>query len=136
VSVRYIRQPEGLGEPLGRYSHLSISSGRLVIVAGQVGVTADGQMAEGGFSGEIRQTYRNFGQALAAVGVGFGDVAKMNTYIVGAHNIPEFMQIRGEVFADLYPTADYPPNTLVVVSRLVEERFLIEIEGLATLDRD
>ncbi len=32
-----------------------------------------------------------------------------------------------------FPTTNYPPNTLLVVSRLVRPEFLIEVEGTAAV---
>jgi enamine deaminase RidA (YjgF/YER057c/UK114 family) len=40
---------------------------------------------------------------------------------------------RKELFARLYPEGRYPPNTLLVISRLVEPEFLIEIEAIAAV---
>jgi enamine deaminase RidA (YjgF/YER057c/UK114 family) len=44
------------------------------------------------------------------------------------------MRVRGEVFAELFPTGEYPPNTLLFVQRLVETRLLVEVEGIAVLN--
>jgi enamine deaminase RidA (YjgF/YER057c/UK114 family) len=41
------------------------------------------------------------------------------------------MAARTAVFAEIYPEGKYPPNTLVVVSRLVEPAFLVEVDALA-----
>jgi hypothetical protein len=44
------------------------------------------------------------------------------------------MRVRGEIFAELFPSGEFPPNTLLFISRLVETRLLFEIEGSAVLD--
>ena len=41
------------------------------------------------------------------------------------------MQARTEVFAEIYPDGDYPPNTLLVVDRLVQPELLVEISAIA-----
>jgi len=33
----------------------------------------------------------------------------------------------------LFPDGRYPPNTLLIVDRLVGEKFLIEVQAVATL---
>ena len=43
------------------------------------------------------------------------------------------MTVRKELFPKLYPSGQYPPNTLLVVDRLVGEHFLIEVEGIAAV---
>lgn len=131
MSVELIRRPDGLCEPLGRYSHVASGTGRLVAVAGQVGMNADGSLAGPDLAAQARQAYRNLGLALAAAGCGYDDILKMNTYLVGHHSIPEFMETRTEIFAELFPSGNYPPNTLAIVSRLVEEPLLFEVEALA-----
>ena len=44
-----------------------------------------------------------------------------------------FYAARKEVFDQKYPSGDYPPNTLLIIDRLVREEFLIEIEAIAAL---
>lgn len=133
MSVEFIRRPQGLGEPLGRYSHVSIARGtEIVTVAGQVGVMSDGSLApDGSVAAQTRQAFFNLATALGAVGLGLGDLFKTTTYLVGADHLPEFMEARATLFAELFPDENYPPNTLLVVSRLVEESFDVEIEGFA-----
>jgi enamine deaminase RidA (YjgF/YER057c/UK114 family) len=129
----YIEQPAGLGRPLGRYSHVSIApAGDLISIAGQVGLTAGGEVAgDGSIGAQLRQAFANIVTALEAAGVGPSDVLKYTTFLVDAADIEEFMQARTEVFAELYPDGAYPPNTLLVVRRLVEERLDLEIEAIA-----
>jgi enamine deaminase RidA (YjgF/YER057c/UK114 family) len=133
MPVDLIRQPDGLGQPLGRYSHISIArGGEIVTVAGQVGITKDGEVAgDGGLTAQVWQVYRNLTIALESLGLALTDVFKFTTYLVGADNIPEFMTARTAAFAEFFPDGEYPPNTLLVVSRLVEERFTVEIEASA-----
>jgi enamine deaminase RidA (YjgF/YER057c/UK114 family) len=123
MSVTYIPSVEGIGS-FGDYSPVSIS-GDLVVVAGQFGT--DGLDAET----QIRGSFANVGKALAAAGLGFEDVIKFQTFVVGRETIPAFMKTRKEIFADIYPDGVYPPNTLLVVAGLVEEQFVVEIEALA-----
>lgn len=131
--MRLIRQPEGLGPPLGKYSHVSIDDRTgLVAVAGQVGVDGAGRApGDGGFEAQVRQAFANIGHALAAVGIGFREVLKFDTYLISEDLIDPFMKARTEIFAEIYPSDEWPPNTLVVVHRLVESRFQVEIQALA-----
>jgi hypothetical protein len=41
------------------------------------------------------------------------------------------MAARAEVFPRHFPDGVYPPNTLLVVSRLVQPELLVEIEAMA-----
>jgi enamine deaminase RidA (YjgF/YER057c/UK114 family) len=43
------------------------------------------------------------------------------------------MAVRNELFARIYPEGEYPPNTLLMVDRLVGEQFVIEVEAIAAV---
>lgn len=124
-----------LAAPLGQYSHVSrVKSGTPIYIAGQVGVDAQGRLVgPGDFAAQMRQTFENLGVALKAAGGSFADVAKFTTYITRASDLDAFMETRKEIFAKLYPSGDYPPNTLLVISRLVKPELLIEIEAIAAV---
>jgi 2-iminobutanoate/2-iminopropanoate deaminase len=136
LAVELIRQPPGLGAPLGMYTHASVGRGDLVAVAGQVGMDAQGRLAGLDLASQARQAYDNLRIVLAAAGCGYSDVLKMTTYLVSEDLIGEFMNARSVIFAELYPDGGYPPNTLVIVSRLVEPDLLFEVEALAVRPTD
>ncbi len=133
MPVDFIRQPDGLGTPLGRYSHVSIATGtEIVAVAGQVGLTEAGELAgDGSLTAQTRQAFQNVATALKSAGLGMQDIFKTTTYLVGADNLPEFMEARAVAFSDFFANGQYPPNTLLVVARLVEERLTVEVEAFA-----
>lgn len=136
MSVRHHRRPAGLGQPLGRYSHVTVAiGGDTVYVAGQVGMTKDGALCgDGGFGDQLRGAFANLGTALAAVGGSFADIAKTTTYVVGGGtHLDEFMEVRGEVFEGSFPDGQFPANTLLFVERLVEEPLLVEVEAIAVV---
>lgn len=133
MPVEFVKQPAGLGEPRGEFSHLSIASGsEIVAVAGQTGITVSGALAgDGSVGAQVRQAFRNVATALQSAGLGMADVFKTTTYLVGGDGIDKFIAARTDVFRELFPGSNYPPNTLVVVSRLMDERLCVEIEALA-----
>jgi enamine deaminase RidA (YjgF/YER057c/UK114 family) len=136
VSVRRHPAPAGLGEPIGLYSAVSVvTAGDLVQVAGQVGITPSGELAgDGGLAAQLRQVFLNIGLALAEVGGTFSDLMKTTTFVVaGKFDVAEFVAIRAELFAELFATGGYPPNSLILVDGLLEERFLVEIEAQAAV---
>ena len=53
--------------------------------------------------------------------------------MVGRESLPGYRQGRSEIYPDLYPDKDFPPNTLIVVAGLVNEDFLVEIKAIAAL---
>ena len=126
--------PPGVARPLGRYSHLSfISTSDLVAVAGQVAVDREGKVVG---AGDVRQqalqAYRNVSTVLEAVGMSLHNVWKLNAYVVGSDAIDVFMEARTEFYSEVFPDErDYPPITLVAVTRLAFPELLVEIEALA-----
>jgi enamine deaminase RidA (YjgF/YER057c/UK114 family) len=128
-----IANPETLAKPLGLYSHVSrVRCSELVFIAGQVAVDRQGALVGGDhIEQQTRQVFANLSEALKSEALTFRNVVKLNTYLVGAANIAKFMSVRREILAELYPNGAYPPNTLVVVERLVDKSFLVEIEAIA-----
>src|SRR5215217_4504200 len=114
--------PNTVGAPLGAYSHLA-RAGDLLFVAGQVGVTADGSPAGPDVESQLRQTFDNLAAVLDSAGGGLRDVVKFTTYLTQASNIEAFFAARTELFRTIYPKGEFPPNTLLVVDRLVSADF-------------
>jgi enamine deaminase RidA (YjgF/YER057c/UK114 family) len=124
-------EPKALGAPLGMYSHgVVVPAGELVVVAGQVGIGPSGTVAND-IVAQTKQAFANLRAVLDAAGCTFRDVVRLQTFLTRADDIPAFMRAREEVFADAYPHAQYPPNTLLVISRLVRPELLVEIEAMA-----
>lgn len=122
--------PKGFQAPLGLYSHGMVAPpGEIVVVAGQVGVGPSG--TAGDVVSQTRQAFENVRVVVEAAGCTMRDVVRLQTFLTRADDIPGFMRAREEVFADLYPDGPFPPNTLLVVSRLVRPEFLVEIEAMA-----
>jgi hypothetical protein len=52
---------------------------------------------------------------------------------VHSQDIAKFMKFRLREFPKLFANGAYPPNTLLMVDRLVGESFLIEVQTVAAL---
>lgn len=123
----------GLSAPLGMYSHVSrVTSETLIYIAGQVATNPQGEIVgKNDFPTQMRQVFRNLSAALISANATFADVVKFTTYITRETDLDAFMATRKELFAEIYPNGAYPPNTLLVIKRLVEPDLLIEIEAIA-----
>ena len=122
-------------QPLGAYSvGMSVNAGRLLYVAGQLGVNTAGELVgPGDAAAQTRQVLENIGYVLEAAGAGFSNVVEFTSYVVGRSSVAGFIEGRNRVFPDIFPNGDYPPNTLLVVDGLVREEFLVEIKAVAAL---
>jgi enamine deaminase RidA (YjgF/YER057c/UK114 family) len=124
--------PKGFGAPLGMYSHGVVASGgEMVVVAGQVGMSPTGQVAVDDIVTQTKQAFENVRAVVEAGGCTMRDVVRLQTFLTRPDDIAGFMKARAEVFPGLFPEGVYPPNTLLVVSRLVRPELLVEIEAIA-----
>lgn len=115
----------------GMYSHVA-RAGELAFIAGQVAIDAKGDpVGVGNLAAQIDRVFENLGLILKDLGTDFESVAQFTTYLTSADSIPTFMSARGALFPKLFPGGKYPPNTLLVIDRLVKPEFLIEVEAIA-----
>jgi enamine deaminase RidA (YjgF/YER057c/UK114 family) len=126
--TRFIN-PRGLGKPPG-YTHVVeiTAPGRIVYIAGQLGVDRDGKVV-GDIRAQAVQTFENLKTALAAVGADFGHVLKFNNYLVDRAHLPTFREVRDSYL----PAANRPASTTIAISGLARDGALIEIEAVAAL---
>lgn len=119
---------ETLGKPLGQYSHMTRvkQPAETLYIAGMVAPGED-------FDAQCTGVFRQIEAALGSAGAGWGNVAQFTTYLVHSQDIPRFMAWRLREFPKLFPDGRYPPNTLLVIDRLVGEQFLIEVQTIAAL---
>jgi enamine deaminase RidA (YjgF/YER057c/UK114 family) len=130
-NIRFIN-PDAIAKPSG-YSHVVeiTGPGRIVHLAGQLGVTPDGALA-GDFQAQAVQAFTNLQAALAAVGASFDDVVKLNNYLVDiAANLPAYRTARDR----FVNTARPPASTTIGVAALAREGALFEVEAVVMLAR-
>ena len=131
----HILQPKEVCPPQGLYNHaISVSCGKMLFIAGQVGIDENNQLVGlGDFNSQMVQVFKNLGKILDSAGASFENVVKFTTYLVRSQDMGDFYQKRKEIFSEIYSDGRYPPNTLVVIDRLASEKWLIEIEAIAAL---
>lgn len=128
-----ILNPDSLGKPLGQYSQITrVKAAEFLFIAGQVGADSAGKAAAD-FDAQCGQVFANLGAALSSQGASFANVVEFTTYLVHSQDIAKFMAYRSREFPRLFPGGAYPPNTLLVIDRLVREEFLIEVGAVAAL---
>jgi len=128
-----ILNPDSLGKPLGQYSQLTrVKASEFLFIAGQVGADQNGK-APPEFDAQCGLVFANIGLALASQGASFANIVEFTTYLVHSQDIPKFMAYRTREFPKLFSGGAYPPNTLLVIDRLVQEQFLIEVSAVAAL---
>ncbi len=127
--------PAEMGMPLGLYRQISrVRASEFIFIAGQLSVDRSGAVVgKGDFEAQMRQVFANIGDALHSTNCSFANIVKITTYLVHSQDIELFMETRKKLFPTLFPDGGYPPNTLIIVDRLVQEEFLIEVDTTAAL---
>lgn len=127
--------PDVLGKPLGQYSQITrVKASEFVYIAGQLATNREGTIiGADDFGAQCAQVFANIETALKSVGAGWGNVVEFTTYLVHSQDIPKFMTYRKREFPKFFPDGAYPPNTLLMVDRLVQEPFLVEVKTIAAL---
>ncbi len=124
--------PPTLYTPPG-YSHVVEikGPGRIVYIAGQLGLDAQGKLVgePGDFRAQVTQAFENLKLALAAVGAGFGDIVKLNNYMTDMSHLPILREVR-----DTYVNVSAPPaSTTVQISKFALAAALFEVEAVVML---
>jgi enamine deaminase RidA (YjgF/YER057c/UK114 family) len=130
-----IYNPSELGAPMGQYTHVTrVRASEFLFIAGMLaGDKDDTIVGEGDFDAQAVQVFNNIDAALRSAGAGWANVVQFTTYLVHSQDISKFMQFRKRAFPQMFPDGKYPPNTLLMVDRLVKEPFLIEVQTIAAV---
>jgi enamine deaminase RidA (YjgF/YER057c/UK114 family) len=124
--------PPGLSKPMGYTQVVVAQTGKLVYVSGQVPLNASGEVVgKGDLRAQVTQVMENLKTALAAAGATMKDVVKANYYVVNLkpEQVPVIREVRNKYFSAEHP----PAGTLVGVTALVQEGYMIEIEAVAAV---
>jgi enamine deaminase RidA (YjgF/YER057c/UK114 family) len=128
--IRFLN-PAELAPPPGYSNVAEVRRGRIAYIAGQVATDSQGNLVGGtDLRAQAEQAFRNLGVALAAIGCTARDLAKLTVFVRDMRHIAEYRAARDRFFATTNPPAR-PAVTLVEVSRLFADEFLIEIEAVA-----
>jgi 2-iminobutanoate/2-iminopropanoate deaminase len=98
---------------------------RLLYLAGQLGITADGKMAPD-IKGQAEQAWRNLAAVLAAAGMGFENLVKLTHFLTRTEDVAAYREVRAKFLG-----SNAPASTLLVISALARPDALIEVEAVA-----
>jgi enamine deaminase RidA (YjgF/YER057c/UK114 family) len=130
-----IYNPDELGPPMGQYTHVTrVKANEFLFIAGMLSGDSKGNViGDGDFDAQTAQVFRNVEAALKSAGASWANVVQFTTYLVHSQDIPKFMAFRLREFPKMFPNGKYPPNTLLIVDRLVKEQFLVEVQTIAAV---
>jgi len=130
-----IFNPDGLSRPMSPYMQVAYAeSQKFVFIAGQTSIDASGAtVGKNDFEAQCAQVFGNIHIALRSVNADWKNVVQFTSYLVRPQDGAAFRAYRGREFPKLFPNGAYPPNTLLIISRLADEAYLLEVQAVAAL---
>ncbi len=120
--------PPGLARFPGLTHVVDVPAGRTIYVSGQVARDASGALVgKGDMRAQTEQVFRNIEIALAARGATLGDIVQLTTYVRDMSQLAAYREVRERVLG----ASPRPSSTLVGVSALASEDFLLEVTAVA-----
>ena len=126
--------PGELARPSGFSHAVSAPAGRLVFLAGQLGMDRDGRVVPGSVVAQFEQALSNLLVALAAAGGHPSDLASLTVYLTDVEEYQARAKEIGAVWRRL-AGSDYPAMAGVGVTKLWHPDALVEIQGIAVVSR-
>jgi enamine deaminase RidA (YjgF/YER057c/UK114 family) len=123
--------PPSLARPSG-FSHAVVATGRLVFLAGQVALGADGAIVGDSIAEQFERALANLLEALRAAGGEPADLASLTVYVV---DLDDYRRHSGDIGAAWRRRVgrEYPAMAAVGVSRLWDPAALVEVQGCAVI---
>jgi enamine deaminase RidA (YjgF/YER057c/UK114 family) len=127
--------PAELARPSGFSHAVSVPAGRMVFLAGQIGMDRDGKLAAGGVVPQFEQALANLLIALTQAGGQPSDLVSVTIYLTDVADYQARGKEIGTVWRRLAGT-EYPAMAGVGVTRLWLPDALVEIQGIAVVSAD
>jgi enamine deaminase RidA (YjgF/YER057c/UK114 family) len=128
-SITY-RNPSGLWASPRLTQLVEVQGARMIYLSGQTPTDANYKVKNANFHEQAHVVYDNIEIALKSVNAGLQNVVKTTTYLTDPAHIKALREVRLERYRELKAP---PANTLLIVSRLAEPEFLVEIDVVAAI---
>lgn len=126
-----IIHPDGW-KPAKGYANGVLTEHGELYVGGQIGWTADQVFEAHDFIGQMEQALRNIVDVVSAAGGQPSDIVRLTWYVTDKKTYLAHQREVGEVYRKVLGR-HFPAMTMVVVSALVEDEALVEIEATAKI---
>ena len=126
--------PEGWAAPKG-YANGVMSRGGTLYIGGQIGWDSEQKFQAHDFIGQLKQVLLNIRAIVEAAGGSVEDITRLTWFVTDKKEYVSKQREVGEVYRAVFGR-HFPAMTMVVVSALVEDEALVEIEATAELAHD
>jgi enamine deaminase RidA (YjgF/YER057c/UK114 family) len=131
MTAERVNPPE-LSPPTG-FSHAVVATGsRVVFLAGQTALDADGKVVGDTLPRQFERALSNLLTALRAAGGEPADLARVTVYATDVADYRRHAPELGRVWHRL-AGRDYPAMAVIGAARLWDEQALVELDGFAVL---
>ncbi|MER6490770.1 RidA family protein [Streptomyces griseorubiginosus] len=131
MSAERINPPE-LSPPTG-FSHAVVATGsRVVFLAGQTALNADGKVVGKTLPEQFERALANLLTALRAAGGTPADLARVTVYATDIADYRAHVRELGRIWRES-AGRDYPAMAVVEVVRLWDDQAAVELDGFAVL---
>jgi enamine deaminase RidA (YjgF/YER057c/UK114 family) len=127
-----ILQPPSWARPKGYSNGIAVQGGKTVYIAGQVGVSGQGEWREKSFAGQFRQTLKNILEVLAGAGGRPEHLVRLTWYVLDKQEYLGALKEVGAAYRELIGR-HYPVMAVLQVGALVEDAARLEIEATAVI---
>ncbi|NKB27263.1 MAG: RidA family protein [Rhodobacteraceae bacterium] len=124
-------QPDGWAPPLG-YANGMLAENGVLFVGGQIGWTADKLFESHDFIGQMEQALRNILAVVEAAGGAADHLTRLTWFVTDKAEYLARQREVGQAYRRVLGK-HFPAMTMVVVSALIEDEALIEIEATAVI---
>ncbi len=124
-------QPEGW-KPAKGYANGVLACGREIYVGGQIGWNKDQVFEARDFVGQMEQSLRNIVEIVEASGGAPSDIVRLTWYVTDKKEYLAKQRQVGEAYRRVIGR-HFPAMSVVVVSALIEDEALVEIEATAVI---
>ena len=111
---------------IGPYSQ-AVACGDFIFLSGQIALSADGTMSEGGIQDQTKQVFKNIMSILDKAELSKNKIIKTTVFLKNLNDFAKVNKVYESFFSD---TNHKPARSCVEVSRLPKEA-LVEIEVIA-----
>jgi enamine deaminase RidA (YjgF/YER057c/UK114 family) len=128
-----IIQPDGW-KPARGYANGVLAEGARLYVGGQIGWNKDQVFESRDFIGQMEQALKNILEIVESAGGRASDIVRLTWYVIDKKEYLARQKEVGETYRRIMGK-HFPAMTMVVVSGLIEDEALVEIEATAVMSK-
>ena len=121
-------------KPAKGYANAILSEGLTLDIAGQIGWNENQEFIAKDFIGQMEQTLKNITAIVKEAGGQIEDLTRLTWYVTDKAEYLANQKKVGDIYRSVLGN-HFPAMTMVVVTALVEDEALIEIEATAVIPK-